>query len=308
MTSPDVSAPVHLPDLRVWLADQWKPGHPFATATVAWHEGDTATAGAYSRHQRALLEHATLWWVAEDMVDLLLASVANVPDDVRLDDLPVMPPAGLVVFEKPWWGVDAEQPERRVQVNALLWGSSLLQGLPDSGHPEPRVCMSVSTYTDMAVVPARKMWLMLGRSDWPVDDQIGSAPWTMSGQALASVVEDRKVLAALWSLLHQRGIAATTTERPQRQAVRRTQRAGISPELADVQVVTLRKLERTEHAPNDERAAVEWSHRWLVAGHWRWQPYGPERALRRLTYVRPHVKGPADKPLHLPERVNAWVR
>jgi hypothetical protein len=376
VSAPEVHAPAQLADLRVCLADQWKPGRPFATTAAAMHSLRSITASNaehYARHERTLLEHATLWWVAEDMVDLLLASAAHVPDDVHLADLPKMPGAGLVVFEKPWWGIDADQPDRQVQVDALLWGAAQLPAIPHRGRPEPTMALSTCTYRRMdfamglgaaelelalltgglghaqqhrlpdaptgpqtAVVhdadgrvvdvevtdggpPASakgqvaynltgQTWLPLGRSDWPVADPIGSAPWTMPDEARASMVEDRKVLAALWTLLHQQGIASTEVRRPQRQAVRRTQRAGIKPELADVQVVTLRKLERTDSAPSDEHSAREWSHRWLVAGHWRWQPYGPGRSLRRLTYVRPHVKGPADKPFHTPTRVHAWVR
>jgi hypothetical protein len=32
--------------------------------------------------------------------------------------------------------------------------------------------------------------------------------------------------------------------------------------------------------------------RWIVRGHWRSQPHGPERSLRRLTWIAPHWKGP----------------
>jgi hypothetical protein len=79
--------------------------------------------------------------------------------------------------------------------------------------------------------------------------------------------------------------------------------------LARVRVVTLRRLHRTEAAPAEGTAEhVEWSHRWLVSGHWRWQRVGVGRTERRLTYVRPHVKGPDDKPLVVPETVRAWVR
>jgi hypothetical protein len=32
--------------------------------------------------------------------------------------------------------------------------------------------------------------------------------------------------------------------------------------------------------------------RWIVRGHWRNQPYGPDRSLRRLTWIEPYWKGP----------------
>lgn len=36
--------------------------------------------------------------------------------------------------------------------------------------------------------------------------------------------------------------------------------------------------------------------RWFVRGHWRRQPYGPERRLRKLIYVDLHTAGHADAP------------
>lgn len=43
--------------------------------------------------------------------------------------------------------------------------------------------------------------------------------------------------------------------------------------------------------------------RWWVCGYWRMQPCGPGNIERKLVYVRPHTKGPADKPLVNPTRV-----
>lgn len=378
MSAPVVAGPEQLPDLRLWLADQWMPGRPFAITAAAMHASRsivTAQPEQYRRAELAMLQHATLWWVAEPMVDLLLASARDVPADLHLGDLPQLPSAGLVVFAKPWWGIDADQPGRQVQVDALLWGVVQLPRLlvRDGG---PTVALGICTYrridfdagmhpdemplvlntggiahAEQIEVPMDKpvhgdtghfytdrqgrfvgasiddelpalartaqrrtilrgtTWVPLGRSDWPVGDPVNQPPWRgMPDATVASMVEDRKVLAAFWTLIHQQGIASRTVREPQRQQARRGERAGVARELAKVQVVTLRKLERTDSAPGDEHAAREWSHRWLVSGHWRWQPHGPGRSLRRLTYVRPHVKGPADKPLHVPDRVNAWVR
>jgi hypothetical protein len=35
----------------------------------------------------------------------------------------------------------------------------------------------------------------------------------------------------------------------------------------------------------------------MVGAHWRHQPYGPGRALRRPFLVLPHLRGPKDKPV-----------
>jgi hypothetical protein len=49
---------------------------------------------------------------------------------------------------------------------------------------------------------------------------------------------------------------------------------------------------------------VEWSHRWMVRGHWRLQPYGPDHKLRKTIWIDPYVKGPEDKPLDI--RLTIW--
>lgn len=387
--APEVNTPADLADLRLWLADQWRPGRPYADHAAYFHAQRSAlnhnlvgAAAAYAHVERLVLENATLFWVSEDMVDLLLAAAGSVPDDVRLEDLPLHDPTGLIVFAKPWYGIDVDNPGHPVQVDAMSWGAARLPAVPARGRDHDGLALTISSYRhvdfadglaqaelmfaagtgainhgereplteDQVLAKLRsaglpddfglneaeyhhnadgngagsmvrdpdgqrsynltgRTWVPLGRVDWPVEDAIGTPPWSVDDGDLASMVEDRKVIAAFWTLIHQDGIAATVTEKAPRAAARRSERAGVAKGLSDVRVVRLRKVERT--APDDDGEGAptrEWSHRWIVSGHWRWQPYGEGRKLRRLTYVRPHVKGPADKPLHVPTTVNAWVR
>jgi hypothetical protein len=304
-------------------------------------------ARAIAKWEHWALSTAGLWWVSAEMVDLLCASALSVPDDLTFADLPPMPPSGFVAFEKPWVGHDSNR-EGAVYVDALVWAPSRLTSevheRPAGGEVE---ALSLSSYRRLVFedgltageleVAARSgvlgevthgppmlraeanrlgvqnlkgaMWAPIGRSDWPKDEALGLVPpWEMTALGWASFKEDRQILAALWTLLQQEGITRQEVRPAQRQAARRTQRAGVAPSLSRVQVVTLRKLHRTESEPTDDKARVEWSRRWLVAGHWRWAAVGPGRSQRRLTFVRPHVKGPDDKPLVVRERVNAWVR
>ncbi len=75
----------------------------------------------------------------------------------------------------------------------------------------------------------------------------------------------------------------------------------------DVRVVQLRK--RVPSAPTHTDATpVEWSHRWVVSGHWREQWY-PRLQRNQPIWVLPYVKGPENKPLKVkPERIFAVVR
>jgi hypothetical protein len=47
---------------------------------------------------------------------------------------------------------------------------------------------------------------------------------------------------------------------------------------------------------------VDWSHRWVVSGHWRHQ-YLPSCGTHRQQWIASHVKGPDDKPLVVRDEV-----
>lgn len=70
-----------------------------------------------------------------------------------------------------------------------------------------------------------------------------------------------------------------------------------------VTVVNLRRQVRHDMAQVRQAEHVEWQHSWIVRGHWRKQPYGPQKTLRRMVYITPYVKGPVDKPLKHKEKV-----
>lgn len=380
MSAPPVLGPADLPDLRLWLREQWKPGAVF-DGVVGRHarRHDTFDRGWYSRWEHDTLGRAGLWYVAADMVDLLAAAMPGVPDDVRFEDLPRPDHAGLVVLEKPLAGIDAETGERTIQLDGFTWGGANLPAIARPGSSNGIPCVSVSSYRrldfdeglsshdlQLAVktkatrhattteLPAPTVngrpataadqvpmdeasrsigfsghdadgnfvrnvalhgqsWAPLGRSDWPMDELLGE--WTLvsphsglyTDTMKASAQEDRRLLAALWTFLAQEGMATTTTHVVPRQVRRRSERAGV-PDSRHVQVVTLRRLHRTrpEGEPDDHHE--HYSHRFPVAGHWRNAAVGHGRTERRLTWVRPHIKGPEGTPLVVKERVNAWVR
>lgn len=52
----------------------------------------------------------------------------------------------------------------------------------------------------------------------------------------------------------------------------------------------------------------EYRHRWVVRGHWRQQPHGPQRSQRRPVWIESHLKGPAGGPLLATDQVRVWRR
>lgn len=105
-------------------------------------------------------------------------------------------------------------------------------------------------------------------------------------------------------------VAATTRPDIQRTFRRRAQR---SLKHQDVRVVTLRRTAAGVGPEDGVHRHVDWSCRWLVQGHWRHVGAvltGAHHAVptpdrthcvtcdQKLTWVRPHLKGPEGKPLH----------
>ena len=245
-------------------------------------------------------------------------------DDIRLDAMawnaattlpaifserpePLMDPAGVPCLSMAFFSrldFDGDlSPEDLVVAPPPLMEEALMGGLigyapvPD----DERKVWKLTLHGDF--------WLPLGRSDWPLADRLGDTHLLVRGEdAQASFAEDRRLIAALWTLLAQEGIATVRTETPARPVVRRVQRAGLPRSAADVRVVRLRELAHAERASEGPGVPRDWSHRWVVSGHWRNARVGPGRSERRLVWVNPYVKGPDDKPLRQPATVKAWVR
>jgi hypothetical protein len=114
-------------------------------------------------------------------------------------------------------------------------------------------------------------------------------------------------LAAAWLLMQQPTLVDRTRERADKSTARAYARDGLG--APEVTIVDLRR----QYTPQDKDPDAgsdgrRYRHRWVVSGHWRNQPYGPDRSLRRQTWVPSYVKGPEGAPLLSTERVNVWRR
>jgi hypothetical protein len=110
------------------------------------------------------------------------------------------------------------------------------------------------------------------------------------------------VLLATWTLMGQ-SLSVTVPTRPDRAEARRSARADLPTDLL---VVRLRRLSSTP-LEEDGDGSRDYTHRWLVSGHWRNQ-WLPSRAAHRLQWIAAHVKGPENRPLIIKEKVTAWIR
>lgn len=111
-------------------------------------------------------------------------------------------------------------------------------------------------------------------------------------------------LQTTFRLMQQR-IAVKHIQRPDRAARREAKRIG-RPEEPEVVVVRLRREQSEAKEPTGEEA--NYSHRFIVSGHWRNQWY-PSAGVHRQIWISPYVKGPEEMPLIVrPRRVYTWDR
>lgn len=117
-----------------------------------------------------------------------------------------------------------------------------------------------------------------------------------------------KLLQTTFRLMQQR-LASKRLHLPHRTMRHEAKRLGVRPDT-EIVVVRLRR-ERDEDEWLDDSGApgeANYSHRFIVSGHWRNQPYPSENITRQI-WISPYVKGPEDKPLIVrPRRVFTWTR
>jgi hypothetical protein len=116
------------------------------------------------------------------------------------------------------------------------------------------------------------------------------------GYAHPAGADWRRFIYSVWHLCTER----ISPRRASRHARRRWQHVPTGPNFGDVRVIDLRRYSMRGGQPvgeGDPDYARQWSHRWVVSGHWHTYWAGPGRTERVVRWLDPYVKGPLDKPL-----------
>ena len=241
---------------------------------------------------------AELYWVMSDMAALAVSSGQELPD-VRwtTDDRPSG--IGLLVFED---GIGSVQFQGAVvPADALSWGpapggmrlwhwvrrSRIEEAL---GHSGAQLAAWMPP-----LIPAHGTIL-------PV-----SAEPTPTGELDESVRTLMTTLAAAWHMMEQPRLVDRSQVEPDRKERRSLARAGDSS--PGVTLVDLRRQYVPQVQDDEpEGGKRQYRHRFVVSGHWRDQAHGPDRSLRRRTWITSYLKGPDGAPLLDTTRVNVWKR
>lgn len=227
-----------------------------------------------------LMSHAAdAFFVSSEMTNIAETASKSLPEVVinGVEELPS--DKGFIVFERP-----LKLKTEAGVIIGYLWAAG-----PTSDGPEP----------GMAIVPVSL------RSNGSITGFSGVWCKLVYGKEVIEWGDYLRPLISAISIMQQKFVAheVVPTQRAER---RRWARLDANP--SDVVVVRVRKREAAAHDSAESSSGIEWSHRWLVSGHWRQQPYGPGRISKRQTWIPSYVKGPEDKPLVVKDRVTAWVR
>lgn len=247
------------------------------------------------------LRVADMFWVAPDMAALAVSSGSQ------------LAAARWATADRPtscgvlWWDggigtVDFQGAP--FPVDGVVWGPGpgggcLVWWLIDRSRIEEAATVAGGRLPEGAVprlVPA-----------WGVELELSAEPRSLADLPDGAPFVQTAALAASWLLMQQPMLIDRTRHSADGPTRRQHTRDGL-PDPA-VTVVDLRRM----YVPQDQDSGSEgdgrrYRHRWVVSGHWRDQAHGPERSLRRKTWIPSYVKGPEGAPLLSTERVNVWRR
>lgn len=285
-------------------------------------------ADALQRTARA----AYAYRVTPDMCDLITFAAAGLEDEDTWDFSLAPTGCGFVRFDKPlriqnvqgntyllnWlvWG-QTSTPDGRTgtglwqfndgatdpdDLHRLFWGRGVEEGFTEESMD--RLRRSIGRWNAIGADMVQH-GRPLGPSELePTPGQI--AEHIKDGGEFGSTFKATNVLRlvhALWLMLNQT-VTHVEDEVPDRAARRRAERMRIPPQVT---VIRLRREVSAQSRPEGE-SHIEWQHRWIVRGHWRWQAYGPNRSERRRIWIHPFVKGPEGAPLKQSEKVYSLDR
>jgi hypothetical protein len=314
----ELNGPRDLPEFRAWLLNQWRPGQLFDELDRSQHRfGLTAkVAGRQIAHisgdaERHLLPRAALWWVAEDMARLIDHAYYTLPETTLTEDL-IPDDHGLVVFATPITGTQADCGDP-IETHAMTWtrGSTHdgFDGIHITTYNHPRKGQQIGNSKHGYMELDMSYWNPTGTCNWLIgNDTEGPSFQGFEGDEirLASMGEDRRVLAALWLLASQPLADVTIKSATHNKAKRRRlANSGITASN-DVRLINIR---RRPSKSTDEHQGTErnYDHRWIVGfntgGFWRQQACGPGWSQHRPKFIMPYPAGPDDKPLRITKAV-----
>ncbi|MBC9006983.1 hypothetical protein H9X94_34130 [Micromonospora aurantiaca] len=240
-------------------------------------------------------ENGRVFWIDPDFTALAAHAARDLPD-VRVEQVEMPASDGLLVWHTPIYQPVEPHTGLTVPIVAAQWGP-IPGGVWITFYTPAETLLQGQQPTELELQGLRE------RIGWLAP--VSSGAGLRFGQPYAPNSEQTRLmlcsLIATWILSTQPD--AEVTEEPADKATRKAYQRANRP-APTVRLVRLRRKQQARQDSPDGTTTRVYTRRWWVAGFFRQQPYGPGRGLRRRTYVRPHIKGPADAPLILTDQVH----
>jgi hypothetical protein len=310
------------------------------------HDVDAADAEA-KRHLPAVgilknhLRVAEVYRVSPDMASMIQYAASQL-DETDLIDISLAPTGcGIVRFDQPL--PVKEIRGKTMLINWLVWGP-LTAYDKDLGRENSGIALwafndTVSTPDDTHLEMLEQSAKMGGPSAEWYNNFVGrfatiGIDLMRDGRALGphmqppSARQMMEVLAegvpapgpgtntmryahALWLMLNQT-VTKIEDEQVERPARRRAYKAHLP---STVTVIRLRREVSTMAREHGE-SSVEWQHRWITRGHWRWQVVGEhypgavetDKGYRARIWINPFIKGPEGAPIKQSDKIYSLDR
>ncbi len=284
-------------------------------------EWGAASGARMARDIRDKLNEATTYYVADEMMDLVVAAGATVPSTpFEKDELPS--PTGYVELSRPLIVADAEG--KNITTRSFSWQIEDTTFIDKDGAlSESTQALQVLFYSctdDMKLDDGLLEMVKIAPEAWesmPWYHLCHWIPFEIGAEWATGLSDDElppgNVLSWIafvktFFLLVDQEIATVTRTYPDRGTARRLQREGKPPEYGQIEVIALRHAHPVnENTALPEEDGPEWSHRWVVSGHWRNQWY-PKTKKNRPLWIQAYVKGPENKPFIAKDKVFVWKR
>lgn len=305
-----------------------------ATDMLVWKSEDEARAAgaAWSLNEAQRLLECDPVYVDEEMMELVEAALAGFePEPLREEDL--ITPKGMLILPRPMWLVPTADDTQTLNWSLAAWtratelGPGRTPGIrlslyhdqtePD-GLDEALIEQWLRDHKNSGVERIPSRWLPTHVVHWNFGTMHPGYQRRLGHEHVQLQVQ------AIWRLMNQT-LAVWEQAKLPKQFAKRAARAGVPTSL-----VNLIRLRRVTHPfPTEDEKEVNWSHRWLVNGYWRWQWYADKKLENRVCghtgwsgksctktggthkqiWINDYIKGPQGLPLDLKKsRVFALVR
>mgnify|MGYP001428314337 CR=1 FL=1 len=277
------------------LAPRWLPLMAQRLYAVQVNLSALAVGGGGTEHEdigREVADYpkAQLWWITRDMTTLAIDTARDWMEHGEAGESNPPSSQGVVIWAG---GIDLDVELRyspflrSASVTGLYW--DIVDNPPDGVEPGLHYWLlsaDAALLEDAIFCPVATVnkWSMTVRQKQYVDALL-RATWALS--KVRTVSERRN---GAWD------------ERADGLMPRALAKAMRDRDDPDVRLVYVRNTDTGDDPTG--RTNREYSHRWIVRGHYLNQAYGVRWSKHRKIWIPPYVKGPSDKPLKRRPSVN----